>query len=91
MFRIFKGSVSLKGFQIALRKAGIVAQILDRRLNILKNLNTASGPYTLAFALITGLRVSGLFFDLLETLFQLAGVAGFEPANAAVKVLCLTA
>lgn len=44
-----------------------------------KNLNTASGPYTLAFALITGLRVSGLFFGLLETLFRLAGDSGFEP------------
>ena len=45
-----------------------------------KNLNTASGPYTLAFALIIGLRVSGLFFGLLETLFRLAGVEGFEPS-----------
>ena len=45
-----------------------------------KNLNTASGPYTLAFALVTGLRVSGLFFGLLETLFRLAGVDGFEPS-----------
>ena len=46
---------------------------------IKKNLNTASGPYTLAFALITGLRVSGLFFDLLETLFRLAARDGVEP------------
>ena len=45
-----------------------------------KNLNTASGPYALAFALVTGLRVSGLFFGLLETLFRLAGVDGFEPS-----------
>jgi len=30
LLRVFKGSVSLKSFQIALRKAGIVTQILDR-------------------------------------------------------------
>ena len=54
-----------------------------------KNLNTASGPYTLAFALITGLRVSGLFFGLLETLFRLAGDRRLELLTTASKATVL--